>query len=186
MLALQAEIASDPESLGYAPFRAVPASEGVDPVPADFLRLWGLVSTPSRVGGTRDVPAKDLLKYFDMTARWPTIQRLANTALPLDATAEQIAKVEAALSLRSAIKDYEDFDLTVPAYLNAVIARLDAAIAAGVIGAPDKTVVLGLQHVYLDGSYVLQSRLQELGLASVITSLADLTNALAYVPPEEN
>ena len=139
LAALQDELLTDPEQLGYADH--VEAGRDAD--------LAALLNAANR-SGKRPVPKASILRHVVEAARWGALEDLAaNASSPYRDAA------------RSAIRafqpgDFETIDLARPA----VAALLDALVAGGALAADDKTAILALADAQV-------SRAEQLGLGAV-------------------
>jgi len=139
---LKSEITTDPLGRGYATMTDAAVATSLNAV--------------DRPG---PVPAKDVIKRLQLLGKWAEIERVASGL----GTAAPDATINAALTIVSAVRTFEDFDLSDPAVMAAVNGALDALVTVGLITATDKATVLALQDNR-------QSRAQELGLRVVAAS----------------
>jgi len=149
--ALKTEITTDPLGRGYATMTNVEVAASLNAV--------------DRPG---PVPAKDVVKALQIAGKWAEIERVANGL----GTAAPDATIKAALTITSAVRTFEDFDLSDATVAATVNAALDALVAVTLISSADKAIVLALQNNR-------QSRAQELGLWAV--TAADVKSARGMV-----
>lgn len=145
--ALYAELANDPEGIGYAG-------------KSDAERA-ALLNAPTR-DGWRDVTVGEIAGYALLNLAWPGIEAAAESQ---DAQVRAVARSALALMTNPAIQTVE---LSKADKRAAFTALLDVLVAAGAITAGHKAGVLALGQIKI-------SRAQELGFGHV--QIQDIINA---------